>query len=96
MKIKTLAFTLLIASSVGLSYGAKKPPYLNPSLDIDTRTEDLLSRMTLHEKVLQLQNRQVGEPSEFNSRFEGHSIGTIHDMDHNTRRCREILDSLYG
>jgi beta-glucosidase len=33
------------------------PPYLNPSLPVERRVEDLLSRMTLEEKVSQMMNR---------------------------------------
>lgn len=72
------------------------PGYLDASLDVNARVEDLISRMTLHDKVLQLQNRQVGEPRDFSSLFDGNSIGTVHDMDHNAVRCREIIDSLYS
>jgi beta-glucosidase len=32
------------------------PPYKNPNLPIETRIDDLVSRMTLEEKVLQMQN----------------------------------------
>lgn len=72
----------------------EKARYKDKSLDVDQRVEDLLSRMTLHEKVQQLQNRQVGEPGDFDNRFEGFSIGTIHDIDHNATDCREIMDKL--
>src|SRR5215475_12721612 len=33
-----------------------RPPYLNPDLPADRRAADLVSRMTLEEKVLQMQN----------------------------------------
>src|SRR5215467_1551506 len=32
------------------------PPYKNPNLSIEARVDDLVSRMTLEEKVLQMQN----------------------------------------
>ena len=35
---------------------ADKPPYLNPDLPAEQRAADLVSRMTLEEKVLQMQN----------------------------------------
>jgi beta-glucosidase len=34
----------------------QQPPYLNPSLPIDRRVDDLVSRMTLEEKVSQMMN----------------------------------------
>ncbi|MDE6079271.1 MAG: glycoside hydrolase family 3 C-terminal domain-containing protein [Duncaniella sp.] len=88
-------FTLVLVSFAFSSAEAGQLlPYLDSGLDIETRVDDLLSRMTLHEKVLQLQNRQTGDPSDFDSRFEGYGIGTVHDMDHHAARCREITDSL--
>ena len=34
-----------------------RPPYMNPSLPVGRRVEDLISRMTLEEKVAQMMNR---------------------------------------
>lgn len=87
-----MALAMLVAP--GIMSSAKTPIYKDSSAPVDERVEDLLSRMTLHEKVLQLQNRQTGEPREFEGRFEGYGIGTVHDMDHPATRCREIMDSL--
>lgn len=74
--------------------GSSKSVYNCNNAEIDQRVDELLSKMTLHEKVLQLQNRQVGDPDGFQNRFEGHSIGTIHDMDHKASVCRKITDRL--
>ena len=38
------------------------PPYKNPNLPIETRVDDLVSRMTLEEKVLQMQNAAPAIP----------------------------------
>lgn len=38
-----------------------KPLYKDKDAPIEQRVEDLLGRMTLHEKVLQLQNREAGQ-----------------------------------
>jgi len=48
--------------------GKASPAYLNPSLPIEQRVDDLISRMTLQEKVLQMQHTapaipQLGVPS---------------------------------
>jgi beta-glucosidase len=41
---------------------ADKPPYLNPSLPIDKRVDDLVGRMTLEEKASQLVNQARAIP----------------------------------
>ena len=59
MKTKTAlsAFILLaVLAALPLSNAQTQPPYLNPNLPIQTRVDDLVSRMTLEEKVLQMQN----------------------------------------
>jgi len=52
---------LIIAIVLVLSFGSpaamqEQPPYLNPSLPTDRRVDDLVSRMTLEEKVSQMTN----------------------------------------
>lgn len=57
MNKKQLFFIgILCMFSVSLAFGQNKSvlPYKNPDLPIDTRVEDLLSRMTLEEKFWQL------------------------------------------
>ena len=52
-----LQWILVLFSAVSL-YGQsnEQPPYLNPDLPPATRAADIVSRMTLEEKVLQMQN----------------------------------------
>jgi len=49
-----LLFSFLLASLLGLS--AQTPAYLDPGLPLDQRVNDLVSRMTLEEKVSQMQD----------------------------------------
>lgn len=42
----------------------KTPPYKNPKLSIDKRVEDLISRMTVEEKVYQMCALRLGEGDE--------------------------------
>ena len=51
-----LQFLLLLIAGSGSIFAQQSSgfPYKNPSLPIDTRVSDLLSRMTLEEKVGQL------------------------------------------
>ena len=44
------------ASKVSSSPGTPRPPYLDPSLPVDQRVDDLVSRMTLEEKASQMQD----------------------------------------
>ncbi|MBV8858626.1 MAG: glycoside hydrolase family 3 C-terminal domain-containing protein [Acidobacteria bacterium] len=51
---------LLVAPAVGQVQ--QRPPYLDPSLPIDRRVADLVSRMTLEEKVAQMMNAAPAIP----------------------------------
>lgn len=81
----------LILFSTLSARAEKKPLYKDKNAPIEKRVEDLLSRMTLHEKVLQLQNREAGGGNDIPSRFNGESVGTIHEMGHNAEECAVIL-----
>ncbi len=54
-----LLFNLCLLS-ISPTVAQTKPPYLDPSLPIDRRVEDLVSRMTLEEKISQMMNRAAG------------------------------------
>ncbi len=62
-----IAFFLFFSCGTGLRASGpaakqNEAPYLNPSLPIAQRVEDLVSRMTLHEKVLQMQHTAPAIP----------------------------------
>src|SRR3981081_3312564 len=60
-----LALVVLILSIPTLGQASKatdSPPYLDPSQPLDTRVNDLLSRMTLEEKASQLVNQSRAIP----------------------------------
>jgi len=52
----------LAAQSTSSSAPSSAPPYLDPSLPIDQRVNDLVSRMTLEEKASQMQDVAVAIP----------------------------------
>src|SRR5437667_12359463 len=73
---KTLAVLCVFAAQLAFSQATATSPaasgqatpnlasaaFINPSLPIDQRVNDLISRMTLEEKVSQMRDRAVGIP----------------------------------
>ena len=76
----TMAVTAALVTTPSLSSAAKKPLYKDPKAPIEARVDDLLSRMTLHEKVQQLQNNSVGRVDEIPGRYGKVSPGSVHEM----------------
>jgi beta-glucosidase len=58
MRFRLIAFLITLSTS-GV---AQQAPYLNPKLPLETRVSDLLKRMTLEEKALQMDNRTPAIP----------------------------------
>ena len=64
--VLTIVFSFFISIGFAQSYGTNAnelPVYQNPIFSIDQRVEDLLSRMTLEEKLGQLNMPYPGEMS---------------------------------
>lgn len=86
---KFTIFALLLAATA-----VAGPLYKNSKAPIDARVEDLLSRMTLEEKVMQMQNIPTGKLHEIADRFGENSYGSTHDMDHNAYDAAVIYKTL--
>ena len=86
-KFAVLALLLAATAAAG-------PLYKNSKAPIDARVEDLLSRMTLEEKVMQMQNIPTGKLHEIADRFGENSYGSTHDMDHNAYDAAVIFKTL--
>ncbi|MBD5210587.1 MAG: glycosyl hydrolase [Bacteroidales bacterium] len=92
--MRNLRKMVLPAMFVTLAATAGGPLYKNPKAPIDARVEDLLSRMTLEEKVKQMQNNPTGKAHEIADRFKGDSYGTTHEMDCNAYDAAVIYKTL--
>lgn len=86
---KYTIFAVLLVSAA-----AAGPLYKNSKAPIDARVEDLLSRLTLEEKVMQMQNIPTGEVHEIPGRFGENSYGTTHEMGHNAYDAAVIYKTL--
>lgn len=80
--ITTLMLSLLAWPPCSGKNRPDRLPYQNASLPIDTRVEDLLSRMTLHEKIMQLNQGVLGNndnPNNIETELENHQteIGSM-------------------
>ena len=66
--MKKVHFLLFVFSScliVTSNLTAQNEPYKNPALPIEERVSDLVSRMTLDEKISQMINNAVSMPRHF-------------------------------
>ena len=96
MKKKSFLIVLGVCiGTTGFAWGTNdKPLYKNPDAPIENRVEDLLRRMTLQEKVLQLQNKPVGRIDEIERVFGGQSYGCTHEMGRTAEECARIYNEL--
>ena len=87
--MKKIIFSIIFLLSIHLSYAQKvKYPYQNPELSVEKRVDDLLSRMSLEEKVRQMDMYRGGEFKDkeaFSSKKTKETIGktgvgAIHDI----------------
>src|SRR5579872_3343698 len=63
MRLSSVSFALLLGGAAILAaQNAAPEPYKNPDLSAERRAVDLVSRMTLQEKVLQMQNSAPALP----------------------------------
>ncbi|MBQ8423162.1 MAG: glycoside hydrolase family 3 C-terminal domain-containing protein [Coprobacter sp.] len=95
MKQKLLLTLLLSAVFViPLHADKKKPLYKDADAPIEARIDDLLSKMTLREKILQLQNRGSGSIDEIERIFGGESYGCTHEMGRSALECARMYNRL--
>ncbi len=87
---------LLIAAN---AFGAPgkdpdKPIYKDKTATVNDRVEDLLKRMTLKEKIEQLENRASGKAEDIDRIFKGESFGCTHEMSMPAADCADMYQKL--
>jgi beta-glucosidase len=71
-----------------------KPLYKDKTATVNDRVEDLLKRMTLKEKIEQLQNRASGRSEDIDRIFQGESYGCTHEMSMPAADCADMYQKL--
>src|SRR5688572_17438371 len=75
-----LVVSLVPAAPVAVGTGppqADRPPYLNPKLPVHRRVDDLLSRMTLEEKIGQMTQAERGAVTDNPSLIAEWKLGSV-------------------
>lgn len=94
-KVYLIAFCLLLTTiKTFAGNDADKPLYKDKTASVNARVEDLLKRMTLKEKIEQLQNRASGRADEIESIFKGESYGCTHEMSMPAADCADMYQKL--
>lgn len=97
MTIPKITYALglcLFAMSVAATGKSDAPLYKDQSAPVEKRVDDLMGRMTLREKVLQLQNRSSGRLDEIDRIFNGESYGCTHEMGTTAAECATMYKEL--
>lgn len=82
MKRRLVFLSLLgaLAAPAPAARRERMPLYKEASAPVERRIDDLLRRMTLHEKVMQLRNTGSGGSADIGRIFRGESYGATHEM----------------
>jgi len=86
---------LLAVNAFGITdKNPDKPLYKDKAAAINDRVEDLLKRMTLKEKIEQLENRASGKADDIDRIFKGESFGCTHEMSMPAADCADMYQKL--
>jgi beta-glucosidase len=93
--LSILCLLLVTATTLGAPLkDPDKPLYKDKTAAIKDRVEDLVKRMTLKEKIQQLQNRASGRADEIENIFKGESYGCTHEMYMKAADCADMYQKL--
>lgn len=89
-----LGLCLLACFATAATTKKDTPLYKDKTAPVEKRVDDLMGRMTLREKVLQLQNRGSGRLDEIDRIFNGESYGCTHEMGTTATECAAMYKEL--
>jgi beta-glucosidase len=96
-QILILIILVVLSSTVVKAIIQKKPDtplYKDKTQPVEKRVDDLLARMTLKEKIQQLQNKPSGRADEIEKIFNGESYGCTHEMSMTAAGCADMYQKL--
>lgn len=94
--MRIIKFTILaLCLSVSTVQADDKPIYKDKNAPIENRVEDLLRRMTLREKVLQLQNRCTSDINNIQGAYNGESMGSAHEMNISAQQAADLYQKIH-
>lgn len=94
--MRIIKFTVLaLCLSVSTVWADDKPIYKDKNAPIENRIEDLLRRMTLREKVLQLQNRCTSDINNIQGTYNGESMGSAHEMNISAQQAADLYQKIH-
>ncbi len=86
---------LLLCLGISTAWADDKPLYKDKNAPIENRVEDLLRRMTLREKVLQLQNRTTWDLNNLQGTYNGESYGSAHEMNLSAQDAANLYQKIH-
>lgn len=91
IKLTVLALCL----GVSVVWTDDRPIYKDKNAPIEDRVEDLLRRMTLREKVGQLQQRCTWDINNIGGTYNGESFGTAHEMNISAQQAADLYQKIH-
>lgn len=86
---------LALCLNVSYVWAEGTPIYKNKNAPVEDRVEDLLRRMTLREKVLQLQNRCTSDKDNLQGVYNGESLGSAHEMNISAQEAADLYQKMH-
>ncbi len=88
---KTFSIISIFILTANITFAKENlPVYKDKNAPVEKRVEDLLSRMTLKEKIQQMKNKPAGKSDEIDNIYRGESYGTTHEMGMPAQDCADM------